>query len=354
MVADRWGGAGYRASASVALSRSTQSALGGEQVPPSPVLTPEGGAPQPPAMALGLPEREVLPGWWRAMLRGLSFGLYEGLEDEVVWRRRVDRARALAPLPDLVSTIVVAQPKGGVGKTPVSVLTACALARYARRSPAVWDLNENGGSRWRLGREGHTTADLLVEPAAGNVVAQVGSALVAQDGGAYQVLPAAMPPRALDRAELGLVHSKLEAAVTDIVVDTGNSVASANFAGVLGLADVVVVPTDLGAATTGTTMTLFAALEEQWGAAWGERCVLVETGVVPDPDREVRSWLEGQVAEVVRIPWDSHIGARGLLEWSALGEDTREACASLAAAVTDVCRRVAPSGREIRTQMPSV
>lgn len=298
-------------------------------------------------------EREALPGWWRSLLRVLSLGSYKGLEDEAVWRRRVDTARALVPLPDLVSTIVVAQPKGGVGKTPVSVLVACALARYARRAPAVWDLNENGRSRWRLGRDGRTTIDLLEDPAHGNIMAQVSACLVAQDGGAYQVLPAPVPPRALSQDELMLVHSKLEAAVTDIVVDTGNSVASPNFAGALGLADVVVVPTDLGAATTGTTMTLFSSLEEQWGPEWGRRCVLVETGVVSDPDPGVREWLESQVVEVVQLPWDSHIGDRGLLEWSKLGPDTQGACVSLAAAITDVCRAVVPDGREIRTQIPA-
>lgn len=350
-MADRWGGAGYRASASVALSRATQGALSPGALDAAGDLTPE----VPRGVDTGLwrtgapvVERGVLPGWWRRLLRVLSLGAYKGLEDEGVWRRRVDAARALAPLPDLVSTIVVAQPKGGVGKTPVSVLVACALARYARRAPAVWDLNENGGSRWRLGREGRTTADLLEEPS-GNVVAQVGACLVAQDGGSYQVLPAPVPPRALDADELALVHSKLEAAVTDIVVDTGNSVASPNFAGALALADVVVVPTDLGAASTGTTMTLLASLEDQWGPGWGRRVVLVETGVVPDPDPQVRQWLEEQVAEVVVLPWDAHIAAKGLLEWSALGEDIRAACVSLAAAVTDVCRAVVPGGREIRT-----
>lgn len=284
-------------------------------------------------------ERHELTDWWHTLLRTITFGAVKGLEPEKDWQRRLMSQRALAPTPNVgAGVIVIAQPKGGVGKTPAAMLTACALRSYARKSPVVWDCNENAGARWSVGPWARTAEYLMTSPEGGTVLSQVESTAIDQDDQAYEVIAAPAPPRNLTDEEFATIRDKLAQRYTQIVIDTGNTVTASNLVNAVAAAHVVIVPTDLAPATMGPTLALFKVLEDQWGEDWSSHVIGLETGIVPDPDPEWREFFAGSCAEVVQIPFDPHIASKGLLLWSEMSEDTKDACRHLAGAITDVYR----------------
>ena len=353
----RWAGAGYRSSTALALVGGIGDATEELEVieePEEPKDDPQLPPPPPPSVVdqwkvaapnLDADGRRELPGRRRRALRAVTFGAYKGLESKEEWRHRRAEARALAPLPaDVgVGTVVVAQPKGGVGKSATAVLAACALGQFTRLSPILWDCNENAGGRWQLRTEDtlflRTALHLLTEPRRGTVLSQVEATAIDQDTQAYQVIASPIPPRPFTDGEFGTIYSKLAQRFTQIVIDTGSTVTSPNFENAIRRADVVVVPTDLAPSTQSSTLALFEALEDQWGKDWARKVVAVVTNPVPDPDLEWENFLSEKVTEVVKVPYDEHIAARGPITWSGMSEGTHESCLHLAGAITDIYRQ---------------
>ena len=350
----RWAGAGYRANASAALAGDRAEEPSAVEAPEEPQDPPSPPPSPPPSVVdqwrVSAPPvdddgRRELPGRSRRMLRSLTCGVYKGLESEDAWRYRRAEARALAPMPvDVgVGTVVVAQPKGGIGKSATAVMIACALGKFTRLSPVLWDCNENAGGRWQLITEDtlfpRTAQYLLTEPRHGTVLSQVEATAIDQDNQAYQVIASPIPPRSFSDGEFRMIYSKLSQRFTQIIIDTGSTVTSRNFENAIEHADVVVVPTDLATSTQASTLALLEVLEDQWKDDWSRRVVAVVTNPAPDADPEWEKFLSEKVAEVVRIPNDDHIAARGPITWSGMNESTHESCLYLAGAITDIYRK---------------
>lgn len=286
-----------------------------------------------------LPERGVRTGVRARVLRAVTGGRVACLEDEGSWQARVDMARLQAPIPQGHSgAIVVAQPKGGVGKTPVSMLIDATLRAHTRCESLVWDLNDNGGGRWVL-PPSVSAVGRLVDAAQRGVVTRstITSSMVIQDGGAYTVLPSREGAANLSAAEFGCVWGTLRDWFDQCVIDTGNSLASPNFVNALKVADVVVIPTDYSDAALAPTVALARRLEARWGDEWGDHVVVVPTGRVGDMGQV---WLEGACARTVPIPYDAHIDARDMLRYSDLAPATRAAGIRLGAAIMDTYRTI--------------
>lgn len=353
----RWAGAGYRSNTALALMGDKGDATEElEAVEATEIPKDDPPLPPPPlpslvdqwkvvASPVDDDGRRELPGRLRRALRVMTFGAYKGLESKEEWRHRRAEARALAPMPaDVgVGTVVVAQPKGGVGNSVTSVLAACALGQFTQLSPILWDCNENAGGRWQVMDKNtlflRTALHLLTEPRCGTVLSQVEATAIDQDTQAYQVIAAPIPPRSFTDNEFQTIYSKLSQRFTQIVIDTGSTVTSPNFENAVRRADVVVVPTDLATSTQSSTLALFEALEDQWGEGWARKVVAVVTNPVPNADPEWEKFLTENVAEVVKIPYDEHIAARGPITWSGMSEETHESCLHLAGAITDIYRR---------------
>ena len=351
---NRWAGAGYRSSTALALVGDTGEATEELEVVEEPEDDPRLPPPPPPSVvdqwkvtapSLDDDGRRELPGRWRRALRAVTFGAYKGRESEEEWRHRRAEARALAPMPaDVgVGTVVVAQPKGGVGTSTAAVLAACALGQFTRLSPILWDCNENAGGRWQLTTKDtlflRTALHLLTEPRRGTVLSQVEATAIDQDTQAYQVIASPIPPRPFTDGEFQTIYSKLAQRFTQIVIDTGSTVTSPNFENAIRCADVVVVPTDLAPSTQSSTLALFESLEDLWGENWAKRVIAVVTNPVPDPDLEWEKFLSEKVTEVIKVPYDEHIAARGPITWSGMSEGTHESCLHLAGAITEIYRQ---------------
>lgn len=285
--------------------------------------------------------RHELGGWWRRVLRRASFGAYKGLESEAVWRHRLAVDRALAPMPDAGPAVtVVAQPKGAVGRSTVSALAVSALVEYTHLSPVLWDCSENGGARWAVGATSPTVENLLGAPAHGTIMSQVEAAAIDQDRQAYQVIAAPSAPRNLAPREFQIALAKVAQRFSQVIVDTSGTLTGANLLMAVERASIVLVPTDLAPATMAPTLALFGTLERRFGPQWGRHVIGVVTNPIKAPDKRWEEFFCSSVAEVVRIPYDDHIAARGRIAWSELAPATREAGLALAGAITDAYRRV--------------
>lgn len=305
-----------------------------ENFPRTPPMPAPSALPHVPKPVL--PERGIKMGLGPTLLRTLSMGAWKGLEKEEEWRFRIDLARAQAPLPlSRCGVVAVAQPKGGIGKTPTSMLLAASFHRYARVEALLWDVNDNGGARWFLPHGAPCVADLVSFLRADATRSQIASSLVTQDQGSYRVL-ASRPDRInLTPEEFTLVQGAIERSFDFVIIDTGNSLTSQNLECALQWADVVVIPTDFSDATLDPTLSLLARLWERWGEEWGSHVIIAETNSVADAGKD---YLIPQVSAIVPIPFDPHIARRGLLQYSQLKEETKRAGLALVAQVLDVFR----------------
>ena len=303
-----------------------------EEIPqPVPVV------PVPSSLGVRIPDRGVRTDMRARVLRTLTGGRAAGLEDEASWRSRVDLARLQAPVPlGHCGAIVVAQPKGGVGKTPTAMLIDATLRANTRCESLVWDLNDNGGGRWVVPAS-TAAGGRLVDTAQRGAVTRstITSSMVIQDGGAYTVLPSREGAENLTATEFAAVWGTLRDWFDQTIIDTGNSLASPNFLNALDIADVVVIPTDYSEAALAPTLALARRLEAKWGEEWGSRVVLVPTGHIGDMGQV---WLESVCAHTVPVPYDAHIDARDTLRYSDLAPATRAAGIRLGAAIMDIYR----------------
>lgn len=298
---------------------------------------PVPAVPVPSSPGVRIPDRGVRTDMRARVLRTLTGGRAAGLEDEASWRSRVDLARLQAPVPlGHCGAIVVAQPKGGVGKTPTTMLIDATLRANTRCESLVWDLNDNGGGRWVVPASTSAVGRLVDTAQRGAVTrSTITSSMVIQDGGAYTVLPSREGAENLTATEFAAVWGTLRDWFDQTIIDTGNSLASPNFLNALDIADVVVIPTDYSEAALAPTLALARRLEAKWGEEWGKRVVLVPTGHIGDMGQV---WLESVCAHTVPIPYDAHIDARDTLRYSDLMPATRTAGIRLGAAIMDIYR----------------
>ena len=152
---------------------------------------PVPAVPVPSSLGVRIPDRGVRTDVRARVLRALTGGRAAGLEDEATWRARVDLARLQAPVPlGHCGAIVVAQPKGGVGKTPMTMLIDATLRANTRCESVVWDLNDNGGGRWVVPASTSAVGRLVDSAQRGaGTRSTITSSMGVQDGGAYTVFP---------------------------------------------------------------------------------------------------------------------------------------------------------------------
>ncbi|MEV0287899.1 hypothetical protein AB0H36_27615 [Kribbella sp. NPDC050820] len=261
---------------------------------------------------------------------------------------RQARHLAATPYPRPV-TIVVANPKGGSGKTPTTLLLAGAMGNARGGGVVAWDNNELRGNlhlRTNAGGNQNTVIDLLramphlTLPDAR--VGDVGGYLRPQVSGQYDALTSATTTYTqIEAAHFAQIHRLLSRFYRVVVIDTGNNEASSNWREAMRAADALVVPIKWKTSACGAAVQMLEDLQRQGPEARDlvQRTVIAASNgpgdINKDIERELRPYFSKRAAAVIDVPTDMHIAEEGPLDHAALQPATRRAALELAAKVAE-------------------
>ncbi|HEX8509834.1 MAG TPA: chromosome partitioning protein, partial [Propionibacteriaceae bacterium] len=294
---------------------------------------------------------------WRAWLRlGPS-------QRELQERARLEAVRAQFDRP---VTVMVANPKGGTGKTPISLLLAGEFGDARGGGVVVVDNNENRGTAAFRSHFPHrrTVADLLEDAdALERPEAQftdLAFYLAHQIAGKYYVLASdESVTRQLDEERFIRLHRILSRFFAVIVIDSGNNELASNWLAGLEVADALVVPTQWRQDHLVTANKMLEKLRSRRHPIL-ERTLIVGTNAPAaaqaGPRKAALDWFSSEHRlPVVEIPTDAHIHEGGVLNRSKMGAGTRAAglAAAAVAARLMVDAAARPMSRSRRsTQSP--
>jgi MinD-like ATPase involved in chromosome partitioning or flagellar assembly len=299
---------------------------------------------------------------WQAAVRRLSGGVVKPRPGraERAHRAGLTELRRAYSRPQ---TVMVANPKGGAGKTPTAWLLAATFGQSRGGYVLAWDDNETRGTLGvrSEGWDAITTVwDLLedvdrFETTAASV-GDLGRYIRPQEA-RFDVL--ASDDDAARMAQIGeMEFDRLQRVLTRfyrlLVVDTGNNLRAANWQAAVNTADLLVVPStyELDAAYSAAWMLdhLCTAGREDLVAG----AVTVLSPASPQIDKDVRAELIkhfSRTAAVVEVPYDPGLVGGGPIDYRALSEASRRAwvrVASVVSAGLGAADQRQPSGRGLR------
>jgi MinD-like ATPase involved in chromosome partitioning or flagellar assembly len=235
-------------------------------------------------------------------------------------------------------TVLVANPKGGSGKTLSTLLAAASFGSVRPNYILAWDNNETRGTlALRAESSGHdrTVADMLPHldryRSASASVAEISGYVRAQTAFFDVLASDAMAGRMemVDGKAFSALRSVLGRMYRLIVVDTGNNVGAPNWRAAMADADVLVVPTTVQRDTADAGLWLLSHLREVGRGDLVANAVAVVSCAGRRTDRrllaEIVEHYRRLVRAVVVIPFDPLIAAGGRITYEALEPATRRA-----------------------------
>ena len=282
-------------------------------------------------------------GWRRGVYRATG-GLLRFGESAAEMRRRDLINRVRTPVAGGHHRVAVLSLKGGVGKTTTAVGLGATLATLRGDRVIAVDANPDRGTlsdKVRL-ETAATIRDLLNERGQVGRYADV-RAFTSQAPSRLEVLASDRDPAvsvAFGADDYSDVARVLEHFYSVCITDCGTGLLHSAMAGVLGLADQIILvssPSVDGARSASATLDWLEA------HSYGD---LVRNGVVVlsairpktkstvDLDR-LEHHFAARCRAVARIPYDPHLEEGAEIELELLGSDTAEAYLALAAVVGD-------------------
>lgn len=246
-------------------------------------------------------------------------------------------------------TIAIANPKGGVGKTPTTVLLSAVFARYGGAGVLAWDNNQTRGTLgWRTEQGPHeaTLLDLLPQVdsllGTGAQSADLAHYVHHQTRDRFDVLRS--KPTALAReqrvspADVDEIHAVASKYYRLIFIDSGNDESDPMWLRMIDHADQLVVATTTrdDHAEAGALMLEALAERDEHSARLAADAVAVITQADPKAQRrDVERVAEGYQAftrAAITIPFDQAM-VDGILRYGSLHPTTQRAWLKAAAAV---------------------
>lgn len=320
--------------------------------------------PAPDALLDIQPKRREAPATWGA--RGSLVRATGGLvklapcAEEVAHRRALGEIRSATWVRAV--NVMVTNPKGGVGKTPTSVLLAGILGHVRGGYVAAFEAAESSGT---LARRSEGTplrglAELLRGREAVTSAGSLGGYTAPQTSHA-DVIGSIGTRHELSADDIHSVREVLDTYYRITLTDTGNNVQHAAYIAALRTADVVVIPCLV-------SIDAIAALEEvlsvidldpiagQTSRALASRVVVVlghDGGPEDDAISEaITARLEALGVTVAEVPFDPAIRLGGQLTLSDLTETSTRAWTSAAGAVV-AALNAAPTDLDLVAQATS-
>lgn len=279
----------------------------------------------------------------RGVLSRMGMKVAPGAKEQA----RIDSARALAAAETIVRqatflrcmTVLVAQRKGGAGKTPVSILLGGMLAYIRGGSVAIPEVSDDPGML-ALRSEGSAARGL------GELVRDVENVRSSGQLAGYTapqtshaaVIGSPNPRPNLSGENVRAVHALLANYYALQVLDSGNVYSSGAFQEALGAADALVIPVTDAADSMQDALALLHHLNEsKHGRDLISTATVLRLRYVDAPPQTVErvdAVLAGLgIARILDIPADAHIAEHGELSLASLHPGTRDAFLHAAAAV---------------------
>jgi MinD-like ATPase involved in chromosome partitioning or flagellar assembly len=291
---------------------------------------------------------------WRARIREISAGMVALAPgpDELTNRAAISQIQATLPGS---RTIVVANEKGGAGKTPTALILSALLAEYRREAVVVWDVNELRGTlgrRAEIAEPSTTITDVLA--AAHDLArpeAEVGllSSFLRRQPEGNLVLASSEDGNAMRQIgheECDIIRQLLLRRFGIVVCDTGNNAAASNFLYTVDSSDVLVIPTapsSVHLEVARAMLRMLASRETTKHLVSAAVLVVTSpTGARLAPAEE--QWFSERIGQVVHVPADSAIAEGGKLAISDLSVQSRRGWTQVAGAVINAA--TAPSPRD--------
>lgn len=310
------------------------------QTPPVPAGPPPSAPMAPPPAAAS---------WSGASVRPAKIGRFARRGRPGEEALGVARAAILSASWTRSVNILVTNPKGGSGKTPVALLLAGILGDIRSGYVAVWEATETAGTLLRRS-EGVPRAGL--NELAGKAdsvrgVGQLGGYMAAQSSH-VDVLGSTAARLPLAAAEVLAVRRLLDVHYRITITDSGNQLTHSSYGIALRTADAAVLPCRISLDDlAGVEATLAVLQTPAYGAPAGlaQRSVVLlthdggpESGAV---DTHVRARLSDLGVIIAEVPYDAAIREGGVLSPYALTNPSRHAW-TLAAATVVGCLLAAP------------
>jgi MinD-like ATPase involved in chromosome partitioning or flagellar assembly len=238
-------------------------------------------------------------------------------------------------------SVLVANRKGGVGKTPVSLLLGGTLASVRGGSVCVVEVSDDPGAL-TFRAEGSPALGLgeLVRDVATITSAGQLAGYTAPQTSFASVIGSVRERDRLDRDDVIAVAAVIDEYYGIRVMDSGNQSSSDAFDGAVQTADALVIPVLNAGESVFEALALLERLRSRGGraAALAGRAVILRlTDGRPEHPQvleRINRIIDGAgAAHVFAVPYDAHIAERGQLTLSSLDPATYRVFAAAAASI---------------------
>ena len=304
------------------------------QAPATPTAAPESGL-----VSWTAPPAKESPTQWGGkkafLVKTLSLGLAKPKAGrEELAHRENERLIRAATWPRSVR-IVVANPKGGSGKTPVTVCLGGATARVRGGSVALWDASDAAGTLAERSEGVQARCVSVIDETPGDYAHSGTIAAVATTQTSSADVLGSLTDREFDGDSVERVLWALDRTYRISIADTGNVPHSPAFEALIAKADILVIPTTIEADSVNKALRLLHRMQQRGDLVQRAVVAVLRTGGPETPGLagEIDTLFQAAgVGAIEHIPFDRDIAAGTAITYDRLSRDSQVAWTRLAAA----------------------